>query len=344
MAFCSNCGTNNNNGSKFCSVCGRPLPEASQPVQQAVPQGFQQIPAPPAGFVPVESENPLPKDFTPIQPVYAQPITQPVQKPINRPKSNGFCNAGLAFSIIGLGTLGLTSPIGLILSVIGFFTAKKKNQPGAGKAMFGMISSALIIIGLSFSYALIWNDLKAEFESGDIRNPMDFIEAVDRLSDRNTTEYRSKLNVITDDGWVNTRDDNSYLEFGSGNTFKFYQSIDNVKDNYLSGKYRLYYGTPGMDEVERRYRKYVTKSDINKLISQNRDFGRDNFVLLVLENDGEWKGGKNVRDEKWTTVYYGFYVKGSSNTYYLDLFNAETNERSDFATIKYYKNNLQNKK
>ena len=90
MAICPNCGTNNNDGSKFRYNCGGPIP-AGQPAQQAVPQapeGFQPIPEPSnGGFIPITPTNPLP-NMTPIQPSYAQPITQPVQKPSELLKRN----------------------------------------------------------------------------------------------------------------------------------------------------------------------------------------------------------------------------------------------------------------
>ena len=170
MALCPVCGINNNEGAKFCYNCGADM---KQPVSRA-PAGFQPIPEPSnEGFVPITPENPLP-GYTPIQPVYAQPITQPVQKQINKPKSNGFCNAGLVFSIIGLCSLGSTSLIGLVLSVIGFFSSKKRNQPGTGKAITGMIMSGIIVIGLGLTFALCWGDLKDEFDAGTINNPIDF--------------------------------------------------------------------------------------------------------------------------------------------------------------------------
>ena len=135
MAVCPNCGALNNGSSKFCTSCGGPLPvpeQVSQPVQQQQPvqQPVQQQSVPvesaqsqywqqPAQTqsVPVEPQQAIP--IVPSQPVYATPITQPVQGRGNRPKSNGFCNAGLALSIIGWCTMGITAPLGLIFSFIG---------------------------------------------------------------------------------------------------------------------------------------------------------------------------------------------------------------------------------
>ena len=360
MAFCPNCGTNNNEGSMYCFKCGGIMPAAGQPAPQAAPQpapapqqpqtqpfpqapeGFQPIPPPSGGnFRPITPENPLP--MTPIQPVYAQPITQPVQKRINKPKSNGFCNAGLTFSIIGLCTVGSTSLIGLILSVIGFFSAKKKNQPGAGKAIAGMIMSGFIVLGLTITFAMCWNDLKEEFESGSINNPIDLWYALDGSNERHTSEYQQKITRVTGENWVNSADGNhAYLVFGSGSTFKFFDDVDNVKDNYISGKCRIYIGTDAMDQVERRYRKYITKSDVNKLISKHTEYKRENFVLLIMENDGQYKDGTKIKDGKWTTMYYGFCYKTLSGTYRLVITDMVSGTSYDFATEKYFKANRAN--
>ena len=340
MAVCPKCGTNNNDGSKFCYNCGVPF-AADQPASQA-PEGFQPIPKPANdGFVPITPTNPLP-GYTPIQPVYAQPITQPVQKPINKPKSNGFCTWGLAFSIIGLCSLGITSLPGLILSIIGFFSAGKKHQPGRGKAIAGMIMSGLIVIGLGLTFALCWNDLKEEFEAGAIGNPVEFFYALDHANDRNTSEYKEKLRVVTDQKWVNNLNgDNSYLEFGSS-TYKFCQSVDNENDNYESGKYRLYKGDDAMDQIERRYRNFIRKSDVNQLISKNSKYSRSNFIILILESDNVRKNGKDAAEKK-TTTYYGFYVKETSGTHNLVLINMVSERRYEFVTVEYFKRNIQNK-
>lgn len=331
MSFCPICGTENNNGAKFCCNCGSAI--SSDPVQQSAPQapeGFQPIPAPSnEGFVPITPENPLP-GYTPIQPVYAQPITQPVQKAVNKPKSNGFCNAGLTFSIIGLCTIGSTSLIGLILSVIGFFSSKKRNQPGTGKAIAGMIMSGIIVVGLVLTFAVGWKDLKDEFDAGTINNPIDFYYALDHANERNTEEYKNRAKAVSSHNWVNTiKGDDTYLEFGAGYTYKLSPSYANAEDNSASGKYKLYLGTDAMDQIERRYRDYLSKSDVNKMISQNPDYKRDNFIILVLEN-GSGKDKVN---------YYGFAYKTISGANRMVLFDMKTRTKYDFVDSKYYKAN-----
>jgi len=338
MAVCPKCGTTNNDGSKFCYNCGGAIPAAPQ-----APEGFQPIPKPADdGFVPITPTNPLP-GYTPIQPVYAQPITQPVQKQINKPKSNGFCNAGLAFSIIGLCTLGSTSLLGLIFSVIGFFSSKKKNQPGTGKAITGMIMSGLIVIGLGFTFAICYNDLKEEFESGAITNPVEFFYALDHANDRASSEYKEKIKRVTEQHWVNTIDgDNTYLEFGNDYTYKMSPSYEELKDNYSAGKFKLYIGEDAMDQIERRYRDSLRKSDVNKLITKNNNYKRDNFIILTLENNGRWENGKNVSTEKTRIIYYGFCYKTISGTYKMDIYNMAGGTHYEFDTLEYVRANRQN--
>ena len=63
-------------------------------------------------------------------------------------KKNGLSTAGFICSIVGILTCGLTSIIGLILSIIGFCQSKKKGEKD-GLALAGIIISAIIpCIGL----------------------------------------------------------------------------------------------------------------------------------------------------------------------------------------------------
>ena len=317
MSVCPNCGAPNEEVAKFCINCGGPL-QTAQPVSQA--QNDQ--------FIPITPTNPLPS-YTPIQPVYAQPITQPVQKRQAGPKSNGFCTAGLVFSLVGLGTLGLTCPLGFLLSLIGFFSASMKRQPGKGKAITGMIVSGVVILSLAVTFSMIWDDIRKEVESGRISNPMDFIQAIDEADERTHSSYQAKVKEVTSVNWV-SQEDGSNLVFGNNKSFRYYKSYKDDQDNYYTGKYRIYVGTDAIDMTARYYSKYVTKDEINRMISQNSAFKRENYVLVILENDGMWMGGKNVKDEKWESVYYGFNVTGQKTVSSLLLINMSSDTRFSF--------------
>ena len=61
-------------------------------------------------------------------------------------KSNGLALAGLICSLCGLITCGITSFIGLILSIVGLSKSKSMDGKGKGLAIGGIISGILIMI------------------------------------------------------------------------------------------------------------------------------------------------------------------------------------------------------
>ena len=70
--------------------------------------------------------------------------------------TNGLCVAGFVVSLVSILCCGLTSIIGLILSIVGLILANKRGQGGKGMAIAGIIISALftllflaIVIGLN---------------------------------------------------------------------------------------------------------------------------------------------------------------------------------------------------
>ena len=160
MAFCPNCGSANNDGARFCSGCGGPLP-AAQPQALVQPQPVQAPVQPvqpqPAYQQPIQQPiQPQPVYQQPIQPqpIYQQPAVQPVQS-IPAAKSNGLCTAGFVLSLLGLFLFGITSILGLIFSVIGLIVAGKKKQGGKGKAIAGIIMSVIMIAGVGLFYAFL---------------------------------------------------------------------------------------------------------------------------------------------------------------------------------------------
>lgn len=348
MAICPNCGALNNDGSKFCISCGAPLPvpqpaaqPAAQPAPQPAPQASVEIPNPQNQYwqqpsepqsVPVQQPQAIP--IVPAQPVYAQPITQPVQNRANKPKSNGWCTAGLVLSIVGWCTVGLTSIPGLLCSLIGLIVVSKKREPGKGKAIAGLILSGVLIFAMAISLPAIWPDVQKALENGEVNNPMEFLDTLDEASDKQTDLSDKYVKKIIKNNWV-AMEDGSYLEFGKNQTFKYYKSYYDTSDNYYTGKYRMFSGEKAISTLTKYYKEYgITKSEIKSLISNNPAFKEENFVVVVLENDGMWMDGENVKDEEWDSVYYGFLV--SSPDMSLLLINAVTDTRFSFVTSDDY--------
>ena len=131
--FCSNCGTNLPDGTAFCPSCGRSQDSAS-PVQNS-------------------NENSFAPDYTAPaanlqQPAPGQPYAQqPYYPPVNSIPTNGLATAGFVLGLVGLFTCGVTSIIGLILSIVGLVqSGKHLSKPGKGLAIAGIITSAVVVV------------------------------------------------------------------------------------------------------------------------------------------------------------------------------------------------------
>ena len=104
--FCSNCGTNNNEGAKFCSGCGAPMG-----VNNAAP--VEPTPVAPV-YAPVEPQTPV---YAPVEPVAPAPAPQ-------KPKKN---NTGLIVGII-VGVLVVIGAVIAVLFATGTFDTDSKKE------------------------------------------------------------------------------------------------------------------------------------------------------------------------------------------------------------------------
>jgi len=321
MAVCPNCGSVNN-GSKFCSNCGTPLPEEQpvQPVAQPIAQPVQQMP-------PIQQVQPIQPAPQPIAqpvmepvveptvpPVYQQPVqnvyAQSVTPAANEPKTNGMCKLGFILSMVGIATLGLTSLFGLIFSIVGLISSKKKQEKGRGMAIAGIIVSAIILFVVIFNIAYLGSEIN------NTLNEMGLIDSTDIIvtTDDDEDEPDDKEELITSINWIE-KNSESYLTFGKRNSFKYYQSYTDTTDYYYTGKYELYFGEDAIKVITEDYDEYgLTKDEIESMYTRKE---LKNLVLLVLKNDGCWIDGENTRDEEWTSLYLGFFEDGSNKSLYL---------------------------
>ena len=82
--------------------------------------------------------------------------------------TNGFAIAGFVISLVSIFfDCGLTSPISLILSIIGLSKIKKGNEKGKGFAIAGIIISALTIGFIIIALVLIFY---SGLFRGDVQN------------------------------------------------------------------------------------------------------------------------------------------------------------------------------
>lgn len=311
MAVCPNCGAYNNDGAKFCTSCGGPLPvaqpvqqPAQQPVQQPVQQYQQPVQQQYQQPVPIQPQPVYqPEVPQPIQPVYAQPIKQPVMQ---RPKTNGLCQAGFVLSIIGWFTMGITCPLGFLFSLIGLIVASSKKQPGKGKAIAGLIMSGIIMLSIGITVGIAWNDIKKDIEDGNITGIEDIMRDIDNAGDRYSGSTTGTVKKITDEEWVEMTD-GSYLTFGKGSSFTYTKSKDDPEENYTSGKYKIYLGNDAIDQITVKYKKYgVTKDEINSMVKSNSVFEKENCIFIVFNNEKRVEDGEDAKVRESESVLYGF--------------------------------------
>ena len=192
--YCESCGNFVPDGQAFCANCGAPQAQVQKAasVTQAAPvaQAAPVVQAAPVAAQPVVQQTVQPvQQAQPVyqQPVYQQPVVQPVVQPVYQqpvyttpaptvivqqpavaaqpqakpePKrGNGPATAGLTFGILTFifsftsYFVSLFALLGLIFSIVGLC---KKNAPGKGKAVAGLILTVLGVIGAFIFALVIW--------------------------------------------------------------------------------------------------------------------------------------------------------------------------------------------
>lgn len=338
MAVCPNCGASNNDGAKFCSSCGGPLPApVQQPVyQQPAPQPVYQQPAPqPVYQQPVSQPVVIQPAAQPVQPVYAQPITQPVVK---KEKKNGLCVAGFILSLVGLACIGLTCPLGFLFCVIGLIVAIVKKQKGKGLAIAGLIISAFIMICMTALFlSPEWDDFASEFEDLGIYTTTRSDDDDDD-DDDNSIDY---VKMIEKNNWITTGD-NSYMVFDKkSKSFTYYQSYLDTSDNYYSGTYQIFAGDDAFEYITEDISELgVEKSEIRQMINMNEEYEMENLLCICLDYEELIVGGEKQDRDPWTIHYFGFYLtpEEDGKTYnVLDVCNMEAASYVTFVLEKDFK-------
>ncbi len=335
MAVCPNCGASNNDGAKFCTSCGGPLPApVQQPAAQPVQPAYQQPAPQPVYQQPAPQPVVIQPAAQPVQPVYAQPITQPVVK---KEKKNGLCVAGFILSLVGLATLGITCPIGFLLCAIGLIVAIVKKQKGKGLAIAGLIISAIIMLSLTaFFLSPEWDDFTSEFEDLGIVSTTRRVDDDD--DDDDGIDY---VNMIEKNNWITTGD-NSYMVFDKKTkSFTYYQTYLDTSDNYYTGKYQIYAGEDAFDYITEDISELgVEKSEIRSMISMNEEYEMENLLCICLDYEELIVDGEKQDRDPWTVHYFGFYLtpEEDGETYnVLDVCNMEAASYVTFVLEKDFK-------
>ncbi len=132
MKFCIYCGTQLDEGVRFCPNCGASISEQSASQEQPTSQEQPAFAASPA---------------SPAQPTQSTQSAQPVQNP----KCNGFAIASLVLGIVSYVAWlcclnSITCILAIIFGIVALVQIGKGNQKGKGMAITGLILGIVMVI------------------------------------------------------------------------------------------------------------------------------------------------------------------------------------------------------
>ena len=294
--FCPNCGTQNNDGVRFCANCGTNLmPDAN--AAPAQPQATYAAPV-----TPVQA---------PVQP--AAPIVAMPQQ-----KTNVLCVVGMITSFVSIITLGTTSLISLILSIIGLITAGKKNERGKGQAITGIIISSVLLVTMIFAavYGIGVNRYINKAREATRRTTRYEDDETTRRTTRETTERttRETTERTTRETTERTTAETSESESKSG---LYLTSVGNDKTGKValtSGKWITFHEAGGhsSEVVEHEQAKDMSTGSIIGLFVLNVDYDAETVgkaQMAAMEQAGAKKiTGARVKIGGYDAVQcYGIY-------------------------------------
>ena len=234
QAFCANCGSPVANAAPAAQPAPAPAPApapvaaapvatpapapAPAPAPQPMAQPMYQQPAyqqpqyqQPAYQTPQYQAPTYQQPVAVAQPVYAQPVyAQPVivaQQPAPAKRGNGMATAGLVFGILAFvfswipGLYYGFGLLGLIFSIVGLV---KRNAPGKGKAIAGLILAVLGVIAGIVIQEVFWTMVGREIDNG-INELYEELETYDTAYKPNPNPDKYYIDgdfVTTDKGYV----------------------------------------------------------------------------------------------------------------------------------------------
>ena len=137
---------------------------------------------------------------------------------------------------------------------------------------------------------------------------------------REDKEEEQETSIITEYQWQSSNDSSLIVCETDGN-FKFYQSAEDLTNNYFEGTYEFYMGKKAVTYITSELSEYaVTKDELEDVFDRNEEYDESNFVVFVLNNEACIIDGKNIVESPYRTPYYGFCLE-SEGVPYLDIAN-----------------------
>ncbi len=136
--------------------------------------------------------------------------------------------------------------------------------------------------------------------------------------EKSTNETASS--IITEYNWQ-ASGDSSLIACEIDGTFKYYQSAEDLTNNYFEGTYEFYMGEAAVTYITTELSDYgVTKEELEGVFDRSEEYEEDNFVVFILNNEACMMDGVNQIEKPYQTPYFGFCVE-SEGTPCLDIAN-----------------------
>lgn len=138
--------------------------------------------------------------------------------------------------------------------------------------------------------------------------------------------------LLTSYNWQGTQD-GSLLVFEEDNTFRYYQSADDLTNYYFEGTYQFFIGAEAVTYLTTTLSDYgVTLDEINTIFLNNEQYYEANFMIYVLNNEACMIDGENTVDSPYQNPYMGFCLE-ENGTIYLDVANMNSANYSMYASV-----------
>ncbi len=160
-----------------------------------------------------------------------------------------------------------------------------------------------------------------EEEQEDAEEVQESVEEEQETTENESdTEPVQNASLITEYKWENSAD-SSLLICETDGSFKYYQSAEDLTNNYFDGTYVFYMGKDAVNYITTELSDYaVTEEELKTLFDNNEEYDESNFVILVLNNEACMVDGENQMESPAKTPYFGFCLE-SEGVLYLDIAN-----------------------
>lgn len=145
-------------------------------------------------------------------------------------------------------------------------------------------------------------------------------EKEDKEEKMEEKEQEKESSIITEYDWQGS-EDSSLIVCETDGSFRYYQSADNLSDNYYEGTYEFYMGKDAVSYITTELSAYgVTEEELEGVFDRNEQYSESNFVIFVLNNEACIIDGENQVESPYQTPYFGFYLE-EDGVPYLDIAN-----------------------